>query len=300
MLVPHTHGWFELSLGECLSDNFENRIETADMGVTMKKLFLATTAMVALAYGSATAADLPTKARPLPPPPPPCSQFGGFYIGGNVGWGYAEHRFTDRDGFFFENGFGVGQVTATEDGFVGGVQGGYNWQYRCTLFGIEADYQWADIDHNRTFGNTLVLPGATLSVNNNHQGFGTVRARSGVIVDNLLLYVTGGLAYANFDRSVTIFDPVSGFSETFQQDNKTRWGWTFGFGTEWAAWSNWTIKSEVLYARFQRQDETFTCVGVLFCPAGATRSFERDDNVWVTRIGLNYRFGGYGGSGSGY
>lgn len=266
----------------------------------MKKLFLATTAVVALAAGSAGAADLPTKARPLPPPPPPCSQFGGFYIGANVGWGYAEHRFTDRDGFLLEHGFGVGQVTATEDGFVAGVQGGYNWQFRCTLFGIEADYSWADINHDRTFGNSIFLPGATVNVNNNHQGFGTVRARSGVIVDNLLLYVTGGFAYANNDRTVTVSVPALGLTETFSQDNKTRWGWTFGFGTEWAAWSNWTIKSEVLYARFQKEDTTFTCAGVLICPAGATRSFERDDNVWVTRIGLNYRFGGSGGPGPGY
>ncbi len=37
---------------------------------------------------------------------------------------------------------------------------------------------------------------ATLAVSNNLQSFGTVRARTGVVVDNLMLYVTGGLAYA--------------------------------------------------------------------------------------------------------
>jgi outer membrane immunogenic protein len=254
----------------------------------MKKLFLAMTAVVGLAAGSAGAADLPTKARPLPPPPPPCSQFGGFYIGANAGWGYAQHRFQDRDAFGTVFGF-PGEVTSTESGFVGGVQGGYNWQYRCTLFGIEADYQWADIDHNRTF--TDGVPGGfTLSVFNDHKSFGTVRARSGVIVDNHLLYVTGGLAYANFDRSVTLAFP--GFAETFS-DDKTRWGYTLGFGTEWAIWDNWSIKSEVLYAIFEKHDTTFTCAGIL---CAGTRSFERQDEIWVTRIGLNYRFGGYGAS----
>jgi outer membrane immunogenic protein len=188
-----------------------------------------------------------------------------------------------------------GQVTASEDGFVGGVQAGYNWQFRCTVFGIEADYSWADINHDRTFTTGgLVFPGgATLWVNNDHQAFGTVRAGSGLIVDNLLLYVTGGFAYANFNRSVTLSVPALGIAETFEQD-KTRWGWTFGFGTEWAAWNNWTIKSEVLYARFQNEDSTFTCTGVFAaCPTGATRSFERQDSLWVTRIGINYKFGGY-------
>jgi Type I restriction modification DNA specificity domain len=53
-----------------------------------------------------------------------------------------------------------------------------------------------------------------------------------------MLYVTGGLAYANFNRSVTLAWPAFG-TETFEQD-KTRWGWTFGFGTEWAVWDNWS------------------------------------------------------------
>jgi hypothetical protein len=76
-----------------------------------------------------------------------------------------------------------------------GVQGGYNWQFRCTLFGIEADYNWTNIDHD--FVRTGPLGLATLTVSSSLQSFGTVRARSGVIVDNLLLYVTGGLAYAH-------------------------------------------------------------------------------------------------------
>ena len=62
----------------------------------MKKLFLATTAVVALAAGSAGAADMAVKARPLPPPPPPCAQFGGGYIGANVGYGYYDYRYHDR------------------------------------------------------------------------------------------------------------------------------------------------------------------------------------------------------------
>ncbi len=64
----------------------------------MKKLLLATCAVGALAAGSASAADIPVRA-PLPPPPPACAQFGGFYVGGNVGWGYGEHKFRDLDGF---------------------------------------------------------------------------------------------------------------------------------------------------------------------------------------------------------
>ena len=109
----------------------------------MKKLLLATFAVVALGAGSAGAADLPA-ARPLPPPPPACAQFGGFYVGGNVGWGSGEHKFRDLDGFANEafNQFGVllpTEASRSVDGFTYGIQGGYNWQRNCTLFGIEAD-----------------------------------------------------------------------------------------------------------------------------------------------------------------
>ena len=256
----------------------------------MKRLFLATTAMVALAAGSASAADLPVKARPLPPPPPACAQFGGFYVGANVGYGFGEHRFRDLDGFGGVIDVLPAEATRSTEGFVGGIQGGYNWQSRCTVFGIEADYQWADIDHDETFTGPLGI--ATLSLSSSLQSFGTVRTRAGVVVDNLLLYVTGGVAYANTERSVALNIPALGISEAFSAD-KTRWGWVAGFGTEYQFGfnSNWSFKTEVLYARFQTEENTFTTPGLIVAPR--TVRFEHESSAWVTRIGINYKFGGY-------
>jgi outer membrane immunogenic protein len=147
----------------------------------MKKLLLATTfAVVALAAGSAGAADRPLP--PAPPPPPPCAQFGGFYVGGNVGWGYGDHQFRDLDGLANQvlDRFGVllpTEASRSVSGVAYGVQGGYNWQSRCTLFGIEADYNWTNIDHD--FVRTGPLGLATLTVSSSLQSFGTIRARSG-------------------------------------------------------------------------------------------------------------------------
>jgi hypothetical protein len=63
--------------------------------------------------------------------------------------------------------------------------------------------------------------------------FGTVRARTGVVLDNVLLYVTGGLAYARFNRDFTVLEngppPVSAVFSS----SRTRWGWTAGVGSEW-------------------------------------------------------------------
>ena len=259
------------------------------MGVKMKKLFLATTAMVALSAASASAADLPVKARPLPPPPA-CAQFGGFYVGANLGWGYGDHTVRSLDSF--GPVFGPQEVSRSVNGWAAGLQGGYNWQSRCTLFGIEADYQWTDIDHD--FVRTGPLGQLTLSGSVSLQSFGTVRTRAGVIVDNLLLYVTGGFAYANTERTVAL--TVAAAPQNNQgpfTDEKTRWGWTMGFGTEYqfAFNSNWSFKSEVLYARFQTGENTGTC-GAVVCGVPTTVRFEHDSSAWVTRFGINYKFGG--------
>ena len=129
----------------------------------------------------------------------------------------------------------------------GGVQAGYNYQTGCTLFGVEADWSWSDTNA-RSFNSDGDGPvGAvgvdTSSVSSRMRWFGTVRARSGVIVDNVLIYATGGFAYANFARSYSIFEDAPATTSTFTWNN-TRWGWTAGVGTEWAFAPNWSLKSE--------------------------------------------------------
>jgi outer membrane immunogenic protein len=120
--------------------------------------------------------------------------------------------------------------------------------------------------------------------------FGTTRIRTGVVVDSLLLYVTTGVAYANFKRD-TVWandgDPEN--SETFSS-SKTKFGWTAGAGAEWAFASNWSIKTEALYMQFQKDTTTHTSQ---FLSEGTQFRLKNEDSAWVGRIGLNYRFGGY-------
>jgi outer membrane immunogenic protein len=262
----------------------------------MKKLFLATTAIVALAAGSAGAADMAVKARPLPPPPPACAQFGGGYIGANVGWSIYNYNYHDRGNLVqtIDSDLPT-HVRLTDDRWNGGVQIGYNWQSRCSLFGIEADWSWTNAKASDTF---LDGDGGTqdaLTVESRMRWFGTVRARTGVVVDNVLIYATGGLAYARFNRDFTVFEDAPATAATFSS-SRTRWGWTAGVGTEWSFAANWSLKSEFLYMRFAHDDTNFTGFtfnGVNFGVPGRTYTFNSNDEAWVTRIGLNYRWGGY-------
>jgi outer membrane immunogenic protein len=264
----------------------------------MKKLFLATTAVVALAATSAGAADLAVKARPMPPPPPACAQFGGFYVGGFVGAGYYDHRWNDRDAWTSElsDDLQRGNVNAQKTGFIGGVQGGYNWQTNCTVFGFQIDYGWSSINASITDTDSdLGIDTDTLTVSSRLKGLGTARFRTGVVVDNLMLYVTGGVAFAHLRRSASQIDLNTPGTETFES-NKNKWGAVLGVGTEWALWSNWSIQSEVLYAWLEKDEVSFTCAAVITCgPATPEpKRFEHHDSVWIAKIGLNYRFGGYG------
>jgi outer membrane immunogenic protein len=259
----------------------------------MKKILLATTAALTLAAGSAGAADL---ARPVykaaPPPPPACAQFGGFYVGGQVGYAKYDHSWSDKDAWAgaVDDDL-VGDRRNSKGGVAGGLGGGYNWQSGCTVFGVSVDYNWSSINAANIYTDgELPAPTDTLTVSSKLQGFGTLQARTGIVVDNLLLYVTGGLAFANFNREWTLFNDGNGLTEVFSQ-RRWRWGGVVGVGTEWAINQNWSIKSEFLYMAFERDEVNF--LSVIHNP-GVNQRFESQDSVWVSRIGVNYRFGGYG------
>jgi outer membrane immunogenic protein len=255
----------------------------------MKTLvFVAAVVAPLVAFTPVEAADMRAPVAKAPPMMAQgCAQFGGFYVGGQAGGARYEHQFSDRNAWagFVDDDL-VGDRTNTKWGVAGGVTGGWNWQSRCTVFGIEADYSWSGIKASAVYNDDVVGIDDQLSLSSKLRSFGTIRTRTGIVVDNLMLYVTGGLAFANFKRDFTLVDDGDAIVETFSK-NRTRLGWTAGVGTEWAAWGNWSIKSEVLYMRFEKQTDTF------FSPSQERNvTFENNDSVWVSRIGLNYRFGG--------
>lgn len=241
----------------------------------------------------AFAADMPVAVKYAPPPRPACAQFGGFYAGVNGGGNYYTNDWKDRDDF----GPVLGITNASDGsnsrgGWNAGGQLGWNYQTGCAVWGVVADIDWADskIDVDYSSGGALGS-GRSLSYSSELKWFGTARTRAGIVVDNLLLYATGGLAYAQFDRSLTY--RVPGFLTNVFKDDGARIGFVVGVGTEWNLGNNWTLGSEFLYMGFQRDNVSFACVscpGISFVPW----RFEFNDAVWVTRVNLNYRFGDYG------
>lgn len=200
-------------------------------------------------------------------------RFSGFYVGANVG--YARHQADTLE----REILGLSVFNDSEDGFVAGAQVGYNWQCGAMLFGIEADWNWADLERQRTYDILGLVP--LFENRRSVDWYGTLRTKSGIIVqDTLLLYVTGGLAFANITNRLDI--PLANIN-VFDRDD-VRWGWTAGFGTEWAINDRISLKSEVLYMQFEDSNHSVPIIGPIAI------DFTDRDSMWVSRIGLNFKF----------
>ena len=145
----------------------------------------------------------------------------GFYVGGNIGYGWA---IDDATGYisspspapFAFLGLPAAYKSSTNPaGLIGGAQVGYDWQpWPRWLLGAVADFQSSgqrDTDNfNIPFTITAIgVPVGTgnLAISNEEKlrWFGTVRGKIGYAFWNsVLLYGTGGFAYGRVDLNVRL------------------------------------------------------------------------------------------------
>jgi len=214
---------------------------------------------------AAHAADVLNQPPSVAPAPQvvstPVHDWSGLYLGANAGYMWGDSDF----GFRPPSATGAPGFGFSTDGFVGGGQVGYNWQFDQFVLGAEADIGWANLDGSRS------IPGGTVSVETDW--LSTVRGRAGVAFDRVLIYGTGGVAFAGTDVS------VSGSGVTSASDSGTLTGWTAGAGVEVAVTENLSLKGEYLWVDFGQED-----FGL-----GGTRAVPVDLDGSYARIGLNYK-----------
>ena len=290
----------------------------------MKKLLISSITALGLIGTHAFAADMAVKAPA--PAPAPVYNWTGWYAGVNAGASFGNVK-TDFNvtpvvlaGTPFSPGFGFSD-TNYPNGFIGGGQIGYNWQYSpLIVVGLEADFQGALERDSSTLSNSfsfplLGTPGVTGTAVTDYttkiEWFGTARVRIGYVWGNgnVMSYLTGGLAYGKVDLEGTntvsgaIVNSTGAFSVTQAfGHSQVNTGWVVGYGTEgvidfWGA-RNWTWKIEGLYMDLGHLDTTgvatrtssnIDCDGT--CPTSggqvATHSHFTDG---ILRAGLNYKF----------
>jgi outer membrane immunogenic protein len=181
-------------------------------------------------------------------------------------------------------------------GFIGGGQIGYNCQYVHWVFGAEADFDWTNADGSDTQGQNLffgLLP-ATATTSEKLDWLGTVRGRVGYASGNLLVYATGGLAYAkvndSFSYNVSFLAPPPFFTANGSSSD-TRTGWTVGGGAELALDKNWSLKGEYLFYDLGSQNFSapWSVVGLGAIP-GSSFPVETKIDGQIARVGFNYNF----------
>jgi outer membrane immunogenic protein len=255
---------------------------------------------LAIVTTSATAADMPVKARAPAYVPPPWS-WSGFYVGVNVGWGWGKPTgdlagFSQTPGIIgaIADGRIPGSLDVKPDGAIGGGQIGVNWQTGVVVVGLEADIQASGIRKERDL--FIAGPGfpalpAQITAEERIRWFGTARARLGVTpVERALLYVTGGFAFGGVHSSARIAFPFpgGGFDGDFSgSQSSTKTGWTAGGGFEYAFDNNWSVKAEYLY--IDLGSTTFRLVDPNFPNDFVDYRFDHRDHI--ARVGVNYKFG---------
>jgi len=281
----------------------------------MRQFILALVSTVVVTVACATNA--------LATPPAPAWNWTGFYVGGNVGygWGNRNTSFVSNDAnadFLFGLGASSGNgdgplsaVSSKSSGALGGVQAGYNWQLsRQWVVGIAADIDISHISGSATSTSNAqaqFTANGTANVTQNVDWFGTLRARGGYLLsDNLLVFATGGLAYGHVkgDGTFSLSGPgsssgpgapgwactVGGATCFAGNSSRVTAGWTAGGGLEYALSRNWKISGEYLYVNLGSNSTTFTALNPGLSPTPSTFSANSKTSFSVARAGLNYAF----------
>lgn len=237
---------------------------------------------LALLSTSAFAADLPSRRAPpvyAPPPPIPVFTWTGFYIGGQVGYGFG-HDSTLASAT--ATGIGLASTSASERGVIGGAHIGYNFSTQSLPFfgnalgtagviGVEGDVDGTSARSAYGLGGIAGYGRDDIQ--------GSIRGRLGFAVDRALFYATGGAAFGGLHN--TYVNTITGATDSLSH---TRVGYTVGGGIEYAISNNWSLRAEYRYTDFG------TYTDVLGGSTGggvAVRHHEVDNRV---QAGFSYKF----------
>jgi len=263
----------------------------------MRKFFISGLAAL-LTSASAHAADL--AARPYTKAPAPVAavfNWTGFYIGGFVG-----------------GAFGDGNALSTEPTFAGGfpynfatLPNSYNlsssviaggtvgWNYQPVganwLFGLEGEAGYIHLARTvqdiNAINAGLAYPDS-LDTTRIGDWYGVIAGRLGLVVDRVLFYGKGGVAFVGksyrFADNCVVGGCGPGIANLARSGTQVTWA--AGGGVEYAFTPNWSVKGEYLYLATH---ESYTVNGIANgAPVSNTHT---DPGVHTAKVGINYRFG---------
>jgi outer membrane immunogenic protein len=262
--------------------------------VPMKTFLLAGVAIAALAV-PAMAADLSPARAPVytkAPAPVPAFSWTGFYIGANIGGGWATATDSATLTLTGVGTFGA-STSSTASGVIGGGQIGYNWQAGNVVFGVEADFDGSGERSTSTLLCPTAACGAIISsatATDKVEDFGTVRGRLGLAFDRWLVYATGGASWQTVNSVYAV--TAAGLTTGVASSTTTRGGYAVGGGVETALWgNNWIGGVEYLYLDTGTFGTgTASLAAIAPAPAGSTLATTARIQNNIVRARLSYKF----------
>lgn len=211
----------------------------------------------------------------------PGDNWTGLYAGGHYGYASA-----DVSGVTTTSNGGLAPDTEaanfSDNGRVGGVQLGYNYQFDNKLvLGIEGDFTLLGEKSGKT--STLVTELPALAAAGHLESeteyeldwMASLRGRLGYSFGRLMVYGTGGVGLlqqtgtrSQYAASQFNANPTSTQHHFSETQRETSLGWTAGAGFEFAFANNWSLKGEYSYSNYGEADLDFD-----EARAGVTRTF---------------------------
>lgn len=208
---------------------------------------------------------------------PRAAHWTGCYGGGHLGgaWGTSDKWIPRTPGGAFE---GVSLGGHDSDGFIGGVQAGCDYQLENgVVLGVGGDYGWTEAN-----GSHPSARETGVTYRSETQGLGALTGRVGYAAGDVLLYMTGGVAWERVSYSAATTQIGTAYRASV-----TREGWTIGGGGEYAITEH--LSAFVHYAHYDfGTDRTTLDPQFAFLP---TAFVDIEDTANVVRAGVNLRFG---------
>jgi outer membrane immunogenic protein len=168
---------------------------------------------------------------------------------------------------------GVASRGIDPSGYFGGLHAGYGFQSGSLALGVIADAELASLSKLRnstTLGGVAVPAPEKVRIGWN----ASLRARAGyALIPDLLIYATGGVAFANVEVLTALPAPGSA--------SQTVTGWTIGAGAGYAITRGVSASLEYRYSIFGQSNHAISA------PAVASTKL----STHALRTGLTFRFG---------
>ena len=261
----------------------------------MKNNVLALTSALLIGSALAPATFAADMAAPAAPAVAPTTNYwSGMYIGGVLGGGWETTDTNSGIGTLFIPGPAVPPQmfqTTSGSGFIGGIEGGSNYQFGKLVVGWEGDILWGNIKGSSATAFTGFAGAPTSALLRVDTPWtATVASRVGIAHDRWLAYGKAGVAYEHTDFTASASSAAPLLFGATGSNNRT--GWMVGGGLEWAIWGNWTVKGEYDYLDFGNRSVALNGSTTFIAPPSVPTVVTTLNSQRISefKFGINWKF----------